>query len=106
MKKNINSPFKRLEITEQIPLDTVLAENKNIVYDAILDSIEKSYKEKPSEIKVLELNIGGVSSSLTIEKKDYIPALKNALSYFERMDIEEYEKCSRCLNIVKYLNNK
>lgn len=103
MKDNMKTPFKKLEILEHVPLDTALSENKNIVYDAILESIEKSYMEKPIEIKVLELNIGGVSSSLTIEEKDYIPALKNALSYFEKPEVEQYEKCSRCINIINYL---
>lgn len=99
--------MKKLEILEEVPMDTVLCENQYLVYDAMMETIEKSYAdEKVQEIRVLELEIAGIASYLSIERNDFVNALKNCLKYFEKPHIEEYEKCTKCLNMINYLNKR
>jgi hypothetical protein len=97
--------MKKLEVLEEVPVNTVISENEHLVYTAILDEIEKVYDN--SEVKminVLRLVIGGEDFTLPIKRDVFPDALKNCLKYFEKPDVEEYEKCSKCLNMINYLN--
>ena len=99
--------MKKLEVLEEVSVDEVISENEYLVYNAILDEIEKVYKDKKiKKVDVLELIIDGSVSLLPIKREIFKDALVNCLKYFEKPELEEYEKCSKCLNIINYLNNK
>jgi DNA polymerase elongation subunit (family B) len=57
------------------------------------------------EVKVLELIFDGSEvMTLNIERKDWIKSLRNAIKYFEKSDVEKYENCTKCMDIIKYIS--
>jgi hypothetical protein len=85
-------------------LGDFLVKNKDVVYSAILDSIESRYlEENLSQIDILEINSQGEKSYVTLSRKDWIRSLNQAIEFFQKPTVEEYEKCGRCLKIANYL---
>jgi hypothetical protein len=87
-------------------LKKFLVENKDIVYSAVLESINESYRDSSiDKIDILEISNNGEKSYMTLDRKNWIRALEQAINFFQMPDIEEYEKCSECLSIIDYLKN-
>jgi len=85
-------------------LGDFLVKNKDVVYSAILESIDKVYlKGEIDKLDVLEIDNVGEKTYITLEKSQWIRALNQAIEFFERSDVEEYEKCAKCLNIINHL---
>lgn len=85
-------------------LGDYLVKNKDVVYSAILDSIEKNYlNENLEQLDVLEINSGGEKTYVTLYRKEWIKSLSQAIEFFQKPESEEYEKCAKCLNIIKHL---
>lgn len=81
-----------------------LVQNKDIVFDAVLDSIEDQYWDKTvNTVNILRINSKNKDSTIALKRKEWIKALKSAEEYFSKPYIEAYEKCHRCLKIIKYL---
>ena len=87
-------------------LKKFLVENKDIVYSAVLESINESYRDSSiDKIDILEISNDGEKSYMTLDRENWIRALEQAINFFQMPDIEEYEKCSECLSIIDYLKN-
>jgi hypothetical protein len=87
-------------------LKKFLVENKDIVYSAVLESINESYRDSSiDKIDILEISNNGEKSYMTLDRENWIRALEQAINFFQMPDIEEYEKCSECLSIIDYLKN-
>ena len=87
-------------------LKKFLVENKDIVYSAVLESINESYRDSNTDkIDILEISNNGEKSYMTLDRENLIRALEQAINFFQMPDIEEYEKCSECLSIIDYLKN-
>jgi len=87
-------------------LKKFLVENKDIVYSAVLESINESYRDSNTDkIDILEISNNGEKSYMTLDRENWIRALEQAINFFQMPDIEEYEKCSECLSIIDYLKN-
>ena len=87
-------------------LKKFLVENKDIVYSAVLESINGSYRNSSiDKIDILEISNNGEKSYMTLDRENWIRALEQAINFFQMPDIEEYEKCSKCLSIIDYLKN-
>lgn len=83
-----------------------MVENKDIVYSAVLESINESYRDSSIvKIDILEISNNGEKSYMTLDRENWIRALEQAINFFQMPDIEEYEKCSECLSIIDYLKN-
>ena len=83
-----------------------MVENKDIVYSAVLESINESYRDSNTDkIDILEISNNGEKSYMTLDRENWIRALEQAINFFQMPDIEEYEKCSECLSIIDYLKN-
>ena len=87
-------------------LKKFLVENKDIVYSAVLESVNESYRDSNTDkIDILEISNNGEKSYMTLDRENWIRALEQAINFFQMPDIEEYEKCSECLSIIDYLKN-
>ena len=85
-------------------LGDFLVKNKDVVYSAILDSIESHYMEKDlHQIDILEINSQGEKNYVTLSRKDWIRSLNQAIEFFQKPTVEEYEKCAKCLKIINHL---
>jgi len=99
--------MKQISLKSPEILDTYLANNADVIYESILDSISEVYKyANKKEVKVLEIILEGSEvMTLNIERKDWIKSLRNAIRYFEKPDIEKYENCTKCIDIIKYISD-
>jgi len=81
-----------------------LVKNKDVVYSAILESISEVYLDnRIKELDVLEIGSSIEKTYITLDRSQWIRALTQAIEFFERSDIEEYEKCAECLIIINHL---
>lgn len=85
-------------------LGNFLVQNKDVVYTALLDSIEKEYLDSSSSVvDILQINSNSETTQITLLRDDWIKGLNKAIKYFEKPEIEQYEKCKRCLDIIDHL---
>lgn len=85
-------------------LEDFLVKNKDVVYSAILDSIELVYlKKNVHKIDILEIDSNGDKSYVTLAKIDWVKSLNQAIEFFQNPAVEEYEKCAKCLTIIEHL---
>tara|TARA_B100000963_G_scaffold176268_1_gene153306 strand:- start:9920 stop:10222 length:303 start_codon:yes stop_codon:yes gene_type:complete len=88
-------------------LGNFLVQNKDVVYSALLDSIEKHYLDlNKNNVDVLKIRARDKTTHITLLRKDWARGLKKAIKYFEKPNIEQYEKCKRCLDIINFLEKK
>lgn len=99
--------MKSVLIDTETSIDEYLSDNKELVYSEILNAIGDSYMDNDiSSINVLEIfSKDSTSLKLEIERDDWIKSIDRTRIFFERPDIEEYEKCATCVNILNYLRN-
>jgi hypothetical protein len=94
-----------LKFKGEITLDEVFSQNKIFIYDNVLASIEKSYKNlKIDETHVVQISINEIEYSIKLSRDKYVGALEGAILFYE--SAEEYEKCQLCLNIINELTKK
>ena len=48
-------------------------------------------------------NSNSETTQITLLRDDWIKGLNKAIKYFEKPEIEQYEKCKRCLDIINHL---
>jgi len=88
-----------LKFNGEITLDEVFDRHRITIYDKVVDSIEKSYKDTSVfEVKIINIEINNMEYSINLGRDKFISGLENAITAYER--VEEYEKCQRCLNII------
>ena len=88
-------------------LGDFLVQNKDVVYSALLDSIEKHYLDlQKNNVDVLKISDENDTTQISLPRKDWVKGLKKAIKYFEKPKIEQYEKCKRCLDIINFLEKK
>ena len=94
-----------LNFTGDISIEQVFVQNKHIIYDLLLKTINENYLDsKKNKIKVLTININEFEHSIEISRDKFISALNNAIVEFEAD--EEYEKCKRCIDIISDIKLK
>ena len=94
--------MKILKFTGNIELDEVFNSHRQEIYDNILNSIESHYlEENNSEVTVVQISINELEYTINLTRDKYIGGLENAITYYESS--EEYEKCARCVSIIKDL---
>ena len=94
-----------LKFTGEITLDEVYSTNKSTIHNSILQAISKVYLDQEiNEIQVIKISINEVEYLINLQRSKFKVAIQNLISFFE--EIEEYEKCQLCLNIINELNQK
>lgn len=94
-----------LKFKGDITLDEVFSRHRITIYDKLVQAIRGSYEnEKIDEIKVINIEINNVEYSINLAKNKFISGLENAISFYEQ--IEEYEKCNGCLEIIKKIKEE
>ena len=99
--------MKSVLIDTETTINEYLSDNKELVYSEIVNAIGDSYMNSDiSSISVLEIfSKDSTSLKLEIEREDWIKSIDRTRIFFEKPDIEEYEKCATCVNILNYLRN-
>jgi uncharacterized protein (DUF4213/DUF364 family) len=77
-----------------------LREKKNIFFSAIINGIQKAWKNKLNRVEVAEFSIENSETivNIDIDEEDWEESLYLALYYYE--EIEEYEKCIEIKTLI------
>lgn len=97
--------MKQITLSEKNEtLGDFLVQNKDVVYSALLDSIEKHYLDLDHHtVDVLKISDRSDTTQISLSREDWVKGLNKAINYFEKPNIEQYEKCKRCLDIINHL---
>jgi len=92
----------KLKFTGDISIQEILNDNQLQIYNAMLESIKLSYHDDAIDsVHIIDICINDFNHSIKLSRQKFIKALSQALKSYE--DIEAYEKCQECLNIINYL---
>lgn len=90
---------------ENISLESVFSQHKRLIYDRVVEEISNNYKdESVDSIHIIKITINNTDNSVNLPRDKFISGLENAIEYFA--ELEEYEKCQQCLNIITEINEK
>jgi hypothetical protein len=92
----------KIDYEEGDSLERIFKQHKNIVYNRIFDSIKFGIKNKLKEVVVFEL--GDTEKYLDLTIDNWENSLNNCLKYF--VEIEDYEKCLECQEMIKKMKEK
>jgi len=94
-----------LKFNGEISLESVFSQHKHLIYDRVVDEILNNYKDPAvSEIHVIKIVINNVENSINLSREKFVSGLESAIEYY--LELEEYEKCQICANIIKELQLK
>jgi len=101
--------MRKLNFTGEITIDQIFQDYKMEIYDNILASIQDNYtKDEISEINVVNITINGKEHIWKLTRDKVVTLLNRCIDFYKNPDLEEYEKCQTCVNIINNLstNNK
>ena len=94
-----------LKFTGEISLEEVYSQNRDLIYDSLVKSIQGVYLDpKINDIQVVKIEINNLEYSIKLDRNKFVVALENVIAFYE--ELEEYEKCQNCLDIITELNKK
>ena len=80
-------------------IDNFLKNEKNKFFTEIISSIKTAWKEKLTEIIVVQFTVGKETLiDLSINQDDWSESLHLALYHYE--SVEEYEKCTQIQSMI------
>lgn len=78
-----------------------MPETQKIVFDNLLEAIKFSIQKKKDYAEIFKLT---EDSSVSLSKDKWESALKKAIEYYSRPEMEDYEKCKQCTDILDKLS--
>jgi len=97
--------MKNLQFTGDETLDQILEDNKREIYNSVIRAIKENYhKREIHEINVVKITIQSKNYSINLTRDKFIASLNRCILFFK--DIEEYEKCKDCVDIINNINNE
>ena len=94
--------MQNLKYSGDISLDTIFSDNRQLIYGQILESIDKSYLDPNLEITpIIKITINDDEYAINLTRDRFIPSLEKVIKFYE--EIEEYEKCAKCVVIINHL---
>ena len=88
--------------TDMFQLENYFDSNNDYIFNRILDAIEDGLNTKKKKIKLFQINSSGIFVDSL--KRDWPAGLRLAHQYFE--EAEQYDKCEKCVELLKRLNAK
>lgn len=77
-----------------------MPETQKIVFDNLIEAIKFSLQKNKSNAEIFKLN---EDVYVSLSKDKWEPALKKAIEYYSRPEMEDYEKCKQCTDIIEKL---
>ena len=94
-----------LKFSGNVSPEKIYSENEYKITCLIVDAISENYRDLTKDhLKVIQIEINDYTHTIYISREKYIPALRTAITLFEKC--EDYEKCKECLEIVQVLSKK
>jgi len=89
------SDFEDYEVVAQMP------QTKKIVFDNVIEAISDSVRSKKATADIFMVDM---SSCVTLEKDKWEKSLKSAIEFFSAEDLEDYESCKKCQELIKEIS--
>jgi hypothetical protein len=99
-KKKRVVPFLNYTVNEFQEYDIIssMPETRKIVFDNMLEAIKFSLEKNKEEAEIFKLN---EDSAVSLNKKKWGVALEKAIEFYSDPELEDYEKCIQCKEIMK-----
>ena len=88
-----------IPVLEEVEADDFFEENKEFVYNRIIQAVSEGLTFKRPSIRLFELNGTGVY--ITSNRKDWKGGVQDALDYF--VSIEDYDRCIEARELMEAL---
>lgn len=99
--------MKRLEFCGDITLEEIYEQNKDVIYDQVIESISGvvDNEKELDRIEVMEFDRGGTLFTIDLKTYQFIPVLQSAIEYYADPSVEKYELCKRCKDLIDILSS-
>lgn len=100
VKKKRVVPYLNYAVNNFSEYDEIstMPQTRKIVFDNMLDAIKFSIEKNKEEAEIFKLS---QESAVSLNKKKWGPALEKAIEFYSEPDLEDYEKCKQCQDIIK-----
>lgn len=78
-------------------------DTKKIVFANLIDAIEDSIKNKKSDASIFMIDF---DNYVTLHKRSWKKSLKSAIEFFSSEEIENYELCKKCTDLIEKIEVK
>jgi sRNA-binding regulator protein Hfq len=78
-------------------------DTKKIVYKGLIDAIEDSIKRNKKEASIFMID---VDHYVSLNNKNWKSALINAIDFYSSEEIENYEMCQKCVDLINSIDRK
>lgn len=92
--------MKTLNYAGDISFDEVFSTNRSVIYESLIEAIDLNLaSDNRDTVDIIKICINQVDYNITLPKDKFISGLSSAIEYFK--GFEEYEKCAKCLSLIK-----
>lgn len=89
-----------LQFKGNITIDDIFKDYKEEIYRSVLKSIKENYlNNEINEIIVVKINTQSKEYSINLTRDKFVLTLNKCIEFF--VELELYELCQECLNIIK-----
>ncbi len=93
-----------LRYNEDASTQSIFDRYKYAIFDHVIEAIERSQSNPDWEkVEVMTIVIDGVEYTIDILRSNFALSLEAAIDLYEKA--EDFEKCQRCLDLIKELNS-
>tara|TARA_R110000824_G_scaffold162297_3_gene337971 strand:- start:197 stop:538 length:342 start_codon:yes stop_codon:yes gene_type:complete len=97
---------KEINVFDSEEFEKLVSEKDIRISNALVDTILKNLKGRKRHIHALSILVeqDQMVYDITIDRKEFASTLEMSLPLYE--EIEEFEKCAKIFNAIKFLKNK
>lgn len=78
-----------------------MGETQKIIFDNLVEAITFSLSKNKNQADIFKLN---EDFCVTLEKEKWATSLQKAIEFYSSSDVEDYEKCKQCRDIIEKLS--
>jgi hypothetical protein len=102
VKKKRVVPFLSYSVREFSEYDQIseMPETQQIVFDNLIEAISFSVSKNKEQADIFKLT---ENNSVSLSKDKWVGALNKAIEFYSDPEMENYEKCKQCKDIIDKL---
>ena len=91
--------MSKLQFSGELTIEQLFLQYRWEIFDNIIRSVESNYnKHEVKQIEIVEIK----GTPIILKREKFVEWLNKCIEFFE--EIEEYERCQRCVNIIADIN--
>ena len=97
--------MKNIHLNGDFEIEEIFESYRKEIYENILTSIKENYlNSEIKEVKVVKISTISKDYNINLSRDRFIDSLNKCIAFFE--EIEYYELCQECVNIINDIKNK